>query len=69
MCNIKHKSTITVAPLLMATLNRGHPPTVAKHFCCCYYKYLYFSLSSKATSLMWSQFLCKSVGLIRVGLL
>ncbi len=42
---------------------------VATIVCRCYYESIYFSLSPKATSLMWPQFLGKQGGFIREGLL
>ncbi len=56
----------TALPLLVATLNRGYLSNKAINLCCCYYyQCIYFSLSIKATSLMWPQFL----GKYRVALL
>ncbi len=58
----------TAVPLLVATLSRGLAlPNVGNFFCCCRYRCIYFSLSPKATSLMWPQFLAKKGGLIRQG--
>ena len=60
---------ITVVPLLKTTLTRGRPSYEARIFCPHYYKVNRFSLSPKATSLMWPQFVRKWGGLIRGGLL
>ena len=45
------------------------PSNKVTSLCRCYHKCIYVSLSPKATSLMWPQFLVNQGGLIREGLL
>ncbi len=58
-----------IKPLYSRPSQQRPPYLMWPYFCCCYYESIYFSLSSKATSLMWPQFLGKQCGLIREGLL